>query len=144
MTGDKTGIYVWIRAVPKFRAIFPGEALAGFADTIAYAKLDRIFIKDTFAADSHILYNAIARHHRAIGVKLRKEAVMETVKADSNRTVPSVTTQTYRVADIAKILDIGRSSAYSLVKAGLFKTVHVGTSIRISKHSFDAWLENQS
>lgn len=32
---------------------------------------------------------------------------METVRADSNRTVPSVTNQTYRVADIAKILDIG-------------------------------------
>lgn len=69
---------------------------------------------------------------------------METARADSNRAVSSVTPQTYRVADIARILDIGRSSAYSLVKEGQFKTIHVGTSIRISKHSFDAWLENQS
>lgn len=52
--------------------------------------------------------------------------------------------KTYRVEEIAKILDIGRSSAYELVKQGYFKTVRIGTAIRISRKSFDAWLENHA
>ena len=54
---------------------------------------------------------------------------------------PSVA-KTYRVEDIAKILDIGRSSAYNLVREGHFKTVRIGTAIRISRKSFDEWLES--
>jgi len=50
--------------------------------------------------------------------------------------------RTYKVEDIAKILDIGRTSAYSLVKEGHFKTVRIGSAIRISKKSFDEWLDN--
>ena len=56
---------------------------------------------------------------------------------------PSVA-KTYRVEDIAKILDIGRSSAYTLVREGHFKTVRIGTAIRISRKSFDEWLESQA
>ena len=56
---------------------------------------------------------------------------------------PSVA-KTYRVEDIAKILDIGRSSAYNLVREGHFKTVRIGTAIRISRKSFDEWLEAQT
>lgn len=52
--------------------------------------------------------------------------------------------KTYRVEDIAKILDIGRSSAYNLVREGHFKTVRIGSTIRISRKSFDEWLENQA
>lgn len=50
--------------------------------------------------------------------------------------------RTYKVEEIAKILDIGRSSAYELVKQGHFKTVKIGAAIRISKKSFDEWLES--
>lgn len=56
---------------------------------------------------------------------------------------PSVA-KTYRVEDIAKILDIGRSSAYNLVREGHFKIVRIGTAIRISRKSFDEWLESQA
>ena len=56
---------------------------------------------------------------------------------------PSVA-KTYRVEDIAKILDIGRSSAYNLMREGHFKTVRIGTAIRISRKSFDEWLESQT
>ena len=56
---------------------------------------------------------------------------------------PSVA-KTYRVEDIAKILDIGRSSAYNLMREGHFKTVRIGTAIRISRKSFDEWLESQA
>ncbi|MPM64170.1 hypothetical protein SDC9_111056 [bioreactor metagenome] len=52
--------------------------------------------------------------------------------------------RTYTVEEIAEILGIGRASAYELVKQGHFKVVKIGTAIRISKRSFDEWLDNQS
>lgn len=51
--------------------------------------------------------------------------------------------RTYWVEDIAIILGIGRTSAYKLVQQGLFKMVRIGSSIRISRSSFNAWLESQ-
>lgn len=53
------------------------------------------------------------------------------------------TKRTYTVEEIARILEIGRTSAYNLVKQGQFYYVKIGTSIRISKKSFDNWLDNQ-
>ena len=64
--------------------------------------------------------------------------------AQSRSVSSSSTNKTYRVDDIARILDIGRSSAYNLVREGHFRTVRIGTAIRISKKSFDEWLEEQS
>lgn len=52
--------------------------------------------------------------------------------------------RTYKVEDIAEMLNIGRTSAYALVKEGHFKVVRVGNAIRISKKSFDEWLDAQS
>ena len=51
--------------------------------------------------------------------------------------------RTYTVDEIANILSITRGTAYNLVKEGLFKSVRIGTSIRISKQSFDEWLDKQ-
>ena len=47
----------------------------------------------------------------------------------------------YTVEEVADILSIGRTSAYSLVKEGHFKIVRIGNAIRISKRSFDEWLD---
>ena len=52
--------------------------------------------------------------------------------------------RTYTVDDIAQILGIGRTSAYILVKEGHFKIVRIGNAIRISKRSFDEWLDSLS
>ncbi len=49
--------------------------------------------------------------------------------------------RTYTVDEIARMLGIGRTSAYILVKEGHFKTVRIGNAIRISKRSFDEWLD---
>ncbi len=51
--------------------------------------------------------------------------------------------KTYRVEEIAVLLDIGRASAYELVKQGVFRTVKIGKSLRISKKSFHEWLDNK-
>lgn len=46
----------------------------------------------------------------------------------------------YSVDDIMVILDISRSSAYILIKKNFFRSFKVGKQLRISKASFDAWL----
>ena len=53
---------------------------------------------------------------------------------------PTHERRTYTVDEIAEILDIGRTSAYKLVKQNLFKSVRIGTTIHISKKSFEEWM----
>ena len=48
----------------------------------------------------------------------------------------------YTVSEIMDILNISQATAYSLIKKGLFRTVRVGGQHRISKKSFDEWLDN--
>lgn len=59
--------------------------------------------------------------------------------------IPSISYEKriYTVDEIQDILGIGRNSAYSLVKSGVFHSVRIGGNIRISKKSFDEWLDNQ-
>ena len=50
----------------------------------------------------------------------------------------------YTVNEVAAILRVSRTSAYRFIKTGQFKSIYVGTMLRISKESFDEWLqENQ-
>ena len=55
---------------------------------------------------------------------------------------PLPESRTYTVEDVAAMLNIGRTRAYTLVKEGHFKMVRIGNAIRISRKSFDAWLES--
>lgn len=50
----------------------------------------------------------------------------------------------YTVDEIQDILGISRTTAYNLVKTKEFHSVRVGGHIRISKKSFDEWLDKQS
>ena len=50
--------------------------------------------------------------------------------------------RTYTVNDVARILGVSRTQAYRLVQEDLFKSVRIGNAIRISKRSFDYWLES--
>lgn len=52
--------------------------------------------------------------------------------------------RTYTVDDIAKMLNIGRTTAYNLTKERHFKVIRIGNAIRISKKSFDEWLDDIS
>lgn len=56
--------------------------------------------------------------------------------------VPDNGKRAYSVDDIMTILDISRSSAYSLIKKNLFRSFKIGKQLRISKASFDEWLDN--
>lgn len=54
---------------------------------------------------------------------------------------PTFEKRTYTVSEIQDILGIGKNAAYAAVKTGAFRVVKIGGSIRISKKSFDAWLD---
>ena len=50
--------------------------------------------------------------------------------------------RTYTVNEVARILGVSQARAYRLVQEGLFKSVRIGTAIRISKRPFDHWLQS--
>lgn len=54
---------------------------------------------------------------------------------------PAYEKRVYTVEEIMNILDIGKNAAYALVNSGVFHYVRVGGHYRISKKSFDNWLE---
>ena len=49
----------------------------------------------------------------------------------------------YTIDEIQDILGISRTTAYKLVKSNVFHYVKVGGHYRISKKSFDRWLDEQ-
>lgn len=49
----------------------------------------------------------------------------------------------YSVDDIKNILGISRSMAYRLANSGSFRVVRIGHTLRVSKKSFDEWLDKQ-
>lgn len=67
---------------------------------------------------------------------------MESV-VSKERNAAIASPKTYKVEDIAKILSISRSSAYNLVRGDHFKIIRIGSAIRISKKSFDEWLDSK-
>lgn len=52
--------------------------------------------------------------------------------------------RTYTVEEIQDILGISRPTAYALVRRREFHSIRIGGKIRISKKSFDAWLDQDS
>lgn len=64
------------------------------------------------------------------------------VEVNNIATQANADKRTYSVQEIADILQISRSMAYVLCRKPLFKTVRVGKYVRISKPSFDAWLDS--
>ena len=46
------------------------------------------------------------------------------------------------VTELAKVLRIGRNSAYQLVSDGTIRSIHVGRSIRIPRTALMQFLEN--
>jgi DNA binding domain, excisionase family len=56
----------------------------------------------------------------------------------------NVEKRTYTVEEVMNMLTIGRSKAYELCNSGCFDIVRIGRAIRVTKSSFDGWLENQN
>ena len=75
--------------------------------------------------------------------KLLEQRIMELNASGNTHPAASEDTgkRTYSIEEIQQILDISRSTAYALIKRKLFKSVKAGKQIRISKRSFDEWLD---
>ena len=54
----------------------------------------------------------------------------------SNNDIPLV----MKVEDVAKLLNIGRNSAYNLVHCGAIKSIRIGRQIRISRSALLEYL----
>lgn len=52
--------------------------------------------------------------------------------------------RTYTVTEIQEMLGISSPTAYGLIKKNLFRTIRIGRNIRISKKSFDEWLDSSN
>lgn len=69
---------------------------------------------------------------------------------EMNENLKSVTNEdkyvkrVYTVDEIMDILGISKTTAYQLVKSGVFHYVRAGGQIRISKKSFDKWLDQSN
>lgn len=69
--------------------------------------------------------------------------------AEMNREIETMQVQyvpkkrTYTVDEIQDILGISQPTAYALIKKNLFHSIRIGQNIRVSKASFDTWLDNQ-
>lgn len=48
----------------------------------------------------------------------------------------------YTVSEVAEMLNVCKNTVYKLVRKNVFASTRVGHDIRISKSSFDKWLEN--
>lgn len=83
-----------------------------------------------------LLCDKMNLEHESIVFDERSEIVKEKTMLDNKKT--------YTVSEIANMLSIGKTSAYNLVKENHFKVVKIGASIRISKKSFDDWLNNMN
>ena len=56
-------------------------------------------------------------------------------------TVNEAEKRCYTVKEIQDILGISRPTVYELLKKNEFRWVQIGTKYRISKKSFDGWLD---
>lgn len=61
----------------------------------------------------------------------------------SNTETPKKEKKTYTVEEIAEQLCVSKKVAYALVKSGQFAYVRAGRAIRVSKDSFDKWLNQK-
>ncbi|MBR2672822.1 MAG: helix-turn-helix domain-containing protein [Oscillospiraceae bacterium] len=50
--------------------------------------------------------------------------------------------KTYTVKEIQEILQISKPTAYALIKSGVFSSIKFKNTLRISKESFDRWLDS--
>ena len=56
-------------------------------------------------------------------------------------TVNEAEKRCYTVKEIQNILGISRPTVYELLKKNEFRWIQIGTKYRISKKSFDGWLD---
>ena len=76
--------------------------------------------------------------------KIMEQRILEHNARNAEMVPVHIKKRAYSVDDIMAMLDISRSSAYILIKKDFFRSHKIGNQIRISKVSFDEWLDGVS
>lgn len=80
---------------------------------------------------------------KEIREELAQEAEQQSIPLKAQKEIPE--TRCYTVPDLQVILNISRGSVYELLQRKEFKWFQIGNGrYRISKKSFDEWLDGQS
>ena len=71
---------------------------------------------------------------------------MDNMDVLTRKVKPRQESRTYSVDDIIDMLNIGRTAAYNLIRKSLatkepFTTIRIGNTIRVSKRSFDEYMD---
>lgn len=74
------------------------------------------------------------------------DSKIEALSRQADKALQQATSEkrTYTVSEIQEILGISQPTAYRLIKKNLFRSVKIGRTVRISKISFDTWLDAQN
>lgn len=66
--------------------------------------------------------------------------------AEHRNAIPNADSEkrSYSVAEAAEILGVSKRFIYKLCSANAFKTVRIGKKLRISRKSFDEWLDGDN
>jgi len=64
------------------------------------------------------------------------------LKIGQVNTIATTGKRTYSVEEVREILGISRRKAYELCNSDTFRVIRVGRALRVSKASFDYWLDN--
>ena len=71
----------------------------------------------------------------------RADSLKENNEMEMIQTGPVSTDRCYTIEDIMIILGISKPTAYNLLKKEYFRYVKIGRGYRISRKSFDDWLD---
>lgn len=74
----------------------------------------------------------------------RKEDIVAQNNLVDNAGQASSEKRSYSVDEAAQILGVSKRSVYNLCAQEAFKSVRIGTKLRISKKSFDEWLDGNT
>ena len=76
----------------------------------------------------------LCRPHRKEAIRADKQFLENTDRNNAEK-------RSYSVSEAAEILGVSKRSIYNLCASGAFKSVRIGTKLRISRKSFDEWLD---
>ncbi|MGF7011628.1 excisionase family DNA binding protein [Lachnospiraceae bacterium PF1-21] len=61
----------------------------------------------------------------------------------NQNTIPTREKKIYSAEEISEILNISMKKTYELCNSGAFRVIRLGRVLRVSKASFDHWLNHQ-
>ena len=119
---------------------------SGYLDMTAYLALRQVQREERAAKKVHTRKTPAGKHREG-GRRFRCKGGTKTMIGNdvAHNTPSAVQQRCYTVDDLRVILNVSRSTVYQLLKRNEFRWFQIGGGkYRISKKSFDDWLDCQS